>query len=110
MESPTVDDDSTVGSASEPKKDEGTTMPTSPKVIRRQFPKGQAILDGVFDDDTLREIKDAQENLSFEPVGLDIETEYCCPKCGYEWSGRPKPNADKEKAKEAKKDGKDSQP
>ncbi len=20
----------------------------------------------------------------------DIETEYCCPKCGYEWSGKPK--------------------
>lgn len=20
----------------------------------------------------------------------DIETEYCCPKCGYEWSGKPR--------------------
>lgn len=28
----------------------------------------------------------------FAEYGEDIETEYCCPKCGYKWSG--KPNAD----------------
>lgn len=27
---------------------------------------------------------------SFAEYGDDIETEYCCPKCGYEWSGKPK--------------------
>lgn len=27
---------------------------------------------------------------SFKEYGEDIETEYCCPKCGYEWSGKPK--------------------
>lgn len=30
----------------------------------------------------------------FASYGEDIETEYCCPKCGYRWSG--KPNADSE--------------
>lgn len=28
----------------------------------------------------------------FGSYGEDIKTEYCCPKCGYKWSG--KPNAD----------------
>jgi hypothetical protein len=45
----------------------------------------------------------ASEGLSFPPApveettppgdfseyGEDIETEYCCPKCGYKWSGNP---------------------
>jgi hypothetical protein len=26
----------------------------------------------------------------FAEYGNDIETQYCCPKCGYEWSGKPK--------------------
>jgi len=26
----------------------------------------------------------------FSEYDDDIETEYCCPKCGYEWSGKPK--------------------
>jgi ParB-like chromosome segregation protein Spo0J len=26
----------------------------------------------------------------FLEVGEDINTNYCCPKCGYEWSGKPK--------------------
>ena len=26
----------------------------------------------------------------FEEFGEDIETQYCCPKCGYQWSGKPK--------------------
>ena len=26
----------------------------------------------------------------FPEYGDDIDTEYCCPKCGYEWSGKPK--------------------
>jgi ParB-like chromosome segregation protein Spo0J len=25
----------------------------------------------------------------FESYGDDIETEYCCPKCNYKWSGKP---------------------
>lgn len=26
----------------------------------------------------------------FAEFGEDIETDYCCPKCGYSWSGKPK--------------------
>jgi len=26
----------------------------------------------------------------FKEYDDDIDTEYCCPKCGYEWSGKPK--------------------
>jgi hypothetical protein len=26
----------------------------------------------------------------FGEYGEDIETAYCCPKCGYEWAGQPK--------------------
>jgi len=26
----------------------------------------------------------------FKEYDDDIETDYCCPKCGYEWSGKPK--------------------
>lgn len=26
----------------------------------------------------------------FGEYGEGIETEYCCPKCGYQWSGKPK--------------------
>lgn len=25
----------------------------------------------------------------FNEYGEEIETEYCCPKCGYQWSGKP---------------------
>ncbi len=25
----------------------------------------------------------------FKEYGEDIETKYCCPKCGYQWSGKP---------------------
>lgn len=46
---------------------------------------------GYDDDDFDRLLRD------LDPVGPDafaefdegIETEYCCPKCGYEWSGKP---------------------
>lgn len=34
-----------------------------------------------------------------------VETSYCCPKCGFEWSGSPKPKA-KEPKKNKKKNGK----
>lgn len=29
----------------------------------------------------------------FGEYGDDIETEYCCPKCGYKWSGKPNAEA-----------------
>jgi len=26
----------------------------------------------------------------FKSYDEEIDTEYCCPKCGYQWSGKPK--------------------
>ncbi len=34
--------------------------------------------------------KQAEIPEEFKEYGEDIDTEYCCPKCGYEWSGKPK--------------------
>tara|TARA_R100001086_G_scaffold218584_2_gene135313 strand:- start:1581 stop:2099 length:519 start_codon:yes stop_codon:yes gene_type:complete len=34
----------------------------------------------------------------FPSIDENIETEYGCPKCGYEWSGKPKPNKNDEAA------------
>jgi ParB-like chromosome segregation protein Spo0J len=42
-----------------------------------------ALLDGL----TTQEV-DAPEG--FGEYDENIETDYCCPKCGYEWSGKPK--------------------
>lgn len=41
----------------------------------------------------------------FPEVGSDLETQYCCPKCAYRWSGNPAPNdkAPEEKPAPAKK-------
>jgi hypothetical protein len=41
-----------------------------------------ALLDGLTPPDV-----EAPE--SFGEYGEDIETAYCCPKCGYKWSGKP---------------------
>lgn len=27
---------------------------------------------------------------AFPSFGEDVETQYCCPKCGFEWSGKPR--------------------
>jgi hypothetical protein len=32
----------------------------------------------------------AQAPEEFPTYGENIETQYCCPKCNYEWSGKPK--------------------
>jgi hypothetical protein len=40
------------------------------------------------DTDFSPDIPSAPEE--FKEYDEDIETEYCCPKCGYEWSGKPK--------------------
>ena len=53
------------------------------------------------DEETLRqmleslgsELLEAHEEAppeGFKEYGEGIETEYCCPKCGYSWSGKPK--------------------
>lgn len=54
---------------------------------------GQAAVQQMFSDLAVREglvpsePPDAPED--FPTYGEDIETAYCCPKCGYEWSGKP---------------------
>jgi hypothetical protein len=35
------------------------------------------------------QVKDVTPPESFGEYGEDIETAYCCPKCGYKWSGKP---------------------
>jgi hypothetical protein len=34
--------------------------------------------------------EEAKPPEEFGEYGEDIQTEYCCPKCGYVWSGKPK--------------------
>lgn len=34
-------------------------------------------------------IEDGAAPEEFDSYGDDIETEYCCPKCNYKWSGKP---------------------
>tara|TARA_R110000824_G_scaffold55027_4_gene151617 strand:+ start:9178 stop:9681 length:504 start_codon:yes stop_codon:yes gene_type:complete len=47
-----------------------------------------------FTGDELKELVDSTTGIGppgeFKELGEDIETEYCCPKCSYEWSGSPK--------------------
>lgn len=62
-----------------------------PQPLRKIYPKEQALFEGLLDDDSLREIREAQDETAFQRVGLDIETAYRCPDCGYAWSGNPKP-------------------
>jgi hypothetical protein len=65
-------------------------LPTA-RLLRKKFPKEQLLIDGMFDEDVTRAIREAQDDAAFEAVDADVETQYCCPACGYEWSGRPKP-------------------
>jgi ParB-like chromosome segregation protein Spo0J len=48
-------------------------------------------------DDFLAEISEdapyiAEPPEDFKEFDENIDTQYCCPKCGYGWSGKPKPN------------------
>ena len=36
------------------------------------------------------EAEEAEAPESFNEYAADIETDYCCPKCNYTWSGKPK--------------------
>ncbi len=53
-------------------------------------------LDFGFDSKDLEDLasriigKQVEPPEDFQEYGDDIETQYCCPKCGYEWSGKPK--------------------
>ena len=61
----------------------------------------QALLATINTDDEalgalLREMEEEYISIDITPpetfpsYNETIETEYCCPKCGYEWSGKPK--------------------
>lgn len=46
-----------------------------------------------FDDETLKELLEARPSIppdEFRSVDVNAETTYCCPKCSYEWTGKPK--------------------
>ena len=52
-------------------------------------------LSALWKQDELNEMMQGIDGLSgvlspddFSEYGEDIETEYCCPKCGYKWSGK----------------------
>ena len=66
-------------------------MVNDQKRLRKVHPKDQLLMEEMFDENALKEIREAREGTHFDAVDLDIETEYRCPSCGYEWSGNPKP-------------------
>lgn len=53
-----------------------------------------------FDDETFKRLLDQPPVLppdDFRDVTIDATTQYCCPKCGYEWSGQSASKKDKGK-------------
>lgn len=57
-------------------------------VLANEFDVGD-LLEWGFDDFELG-IDEKIAPDEFPEYDEDIGTEYCCPKCGYEWSGKPK--------------------
>lgn len=52
----------------------------------------QAMLSQAYDRVVLPGLEPPEDPVppeDFQEYGEDLETEYCCPKCGYEWSGSP---------------------
>ena len=45
--------------------------------------------DGNYDGNN-ESVDDAKPPEDFKEFDEDTETQYCCPKCSYEWSGKPK--------------------
>jgi len=45
--------------------------------------------DGNYDGNN-ESVDDAEPPEDFKEFDEDTETQYCCPKCSYEWSGKPK--------------------
>lgn len=48
-----------------------------------------AAADGILAADAGGTGDERQSPDDFAEYGEDIETQYCCPKCGYQWSGKP---------------------
>lgn len=57
--------------------------------IETDDPGLQALIDSLAQDVGI-EPKDVGVPVEFQAYGDNIETEYQCPKCSYEWSGKPK--------------------
>ena len=51
----------------------------------------QGFLEEMFDQETVQALKEAQADDVFPRVDENLETQYRCPACSYEWSGNPKP-------------------
>jgi ParB-like chromosome segregation protein Spo0J len=49
----------------------------------------QSLLADLAASNPLPETGSAEAPQEFSEYGEDIATEYCCPKCGYQWSGKP---------------------
>lgn len=67
------------------------------EALARELEQNDTIFDGMFHDEEMVELLKSIENRpdveapgDFASYDDDIATEYCCPKCGYEWSGKPK--------------------
>lgn len=54
--------------------------------VSTNSPALDELLSGVI---KMPEFKEAAAPEGFASYDEDIETEYCCPKCGYQWSGKP---------------------
>jgi hypothetical protein len=69
------------------------------EMFSRQKTERRALSCGPDVEDAPRESvlprREIPESSAFPQVDMDIETQYHCPACGYEWSGSPKPNQPK---------------
>ena len=59
-----------------------------PVLAESGFNQGQ--LDDLVQRERPNEVSEKQAPEDFAEYNEDIDTQYCCPKCGYEWSGKPK--------------------
>lgn len=50
----------------------------------------QELLAELAEDAGIDYANEKQAPKEFAEYGENIETEYCCPQCGYKWSGKPK--------------------
>lgn len=58
---------------------------------KRRGPAASPLLADMFDAEFVAERLEAEATDAFQRVDGDLETEYRCPRCSYEWSGNPKP-------------------
>lgn len=66
------------------------------RVLKKLAAPDQQLLDGLFDDDTLAELRGEQEKTRAHIYTTAAQFE--CPACGAAWSGSPKPGRTREPA------------